>query len=58
MAADPIMAAQDALRNAVDQVQRTRVYYDYLNDDRSKALREIHETLIAQHLRINAIINE
>jgi hypothetical protein len=55
---DPIMNAQEALRVAIEEARRTMLYYDYLNNHHSKALYDIHQELIGQYQKLNAIIND
>jgi hypothetical protein len=53
----PLIAAEQAVSQATDAVLRARTFYDYMQSgDTHIVLRGIHETLIAQLQKLNALV--
>jgi hypothetical protein len=57
LARSPLIDATETTRVATESVRRALTYYDYLQTgDTALALRAIHETMIEQQQKLNAIL--
>lgn len=56
MRSDPLQAAVEAIRIAVDAMQRARVYYDYMdNSVIYNTVIEVHECLVDCYSKLSSI---